>query len=171
MAFKQSLNYLQDHGARPWVLPVYVLSSQRNESRHLVPKEARCTIDTGNLVGNIVSKEFVTTVLGFPESSFQRLTELEKAGGTGVAGHKFIPEGVIYLTWYHRNSTRVFREMRFLISEHPMFDLIISFRSVPQNKILDRPDLMAKFVVWNEKIDGMFPHPAHSCSHQLIINS
>jgi len=125
----------------PWVLPVYVLSSQKDESRHFIPKEAKCTIDTGNFQGNIVSKAFVTDVLRFPESLFQSLTKLEEAGGTGVTGHKLIPEGAIYLTWYYGNSTRVFRDMRFLISEHPMYDLIIGSQSIHENRILDVPNL------------------------------
>lgn len=127
----------------PWVLPVYVLSPHRDASRHLIPKEAKCTIDTGNLQGNIVSKAFVIDILGYSESSFHELTTEEEYGGTGVTGHKLIPESAIYLTWYHNNSTRVFRDMRFLISEHPMYDLIIGARSIHEHNILDVPNLMA----------------------------
>jgi hypothetical protein len=97
-------------------------------------------IDTGNLQGNLVSKAFVTDVLGYPESHFQPLTRAEETGGTGVTGHKLIPQGAISLTWYHSSSTRVFRDMRFLISEHPMYDLILSSRSIDQNRILDVPN-------------------------------
>lgn len=136
----------EGHYHSPWVLPVYVLSSQKDESRHFIPKEAKCMIDTGNLQGNIVSKAFVVDVLGYPKSSFQPLTKLEEAGGTGVTGHKLIPQGAIHLTWYYSNSTRVFRDMRFLISEHPMYDLIIGSRSIHQNRILDVPNLMTKLV-------------------------
>jgi len=46
------------------------------------------------------------------------------------------------LTWYSHNSTRVFRDMRFLVSEHPMYDLIIGSQSIYQNRILDVPNLM-----------------------------
>lgn len=139
----------QDHRPSPWILPVYVLSSQKDESRHFIPKEAKCTIDTGNLQGNLVSKTFVTTVLGYPESYFQPLTKAEEAGGTGVTGHKLIPQSAISLTWYHSNSTRVFRDMRFLISEHPMYDLIIGSQSIHQNRILDVPNLMDDHNVHN----------------------
>jgi alpha-mannosidase len=90
----------------------------------------------------LVSKTFVIDVLGYPESCFQPLTKVEEAGGTGVTGHKLIPQGAISLTWYHSNSTRVFRDMRFLISEHPMYDLIIGSQSIHQNRILDVPNLM-----------------------------
>jgi len=131
----------EDIRPSPWIVPVYVLSSQKDESRHFISKEAKCTIDTGNLQGNLVSKAFVTDVLGYLESQFQPLTKAEEAGGTGVTGHKLIPQGAISLTWYHSNSTRVFRDMRFLISEHPMYDLILGSRSIHQNRILDVPNL------------------------------
>jgi len=131
----------QEYRSSPWILPVYVLSSQKDESRHFIPKEAKCTIDTGNLQGNLVSKNFVTDVLGFHESHFQPLTKAEEAGGIGVTGHRLTPQGAIFLTWYHSNSTRVFRNMRFLISEHPMYDVIIGSESIHQNRILDVPNL------------------------------
>ncbi|KUJ08851.1 uncharacterized protein LY89DRAFT_676744 [Mollisia scopiformis] len=131
----------QGNQPSPWILSVYVLSRQKDESRHFIPKEAKCTIDTGNLQGNLVSRAFVTDVLGYSESHFQPLTKAEEVGGTGVTGHKLIPQGAISLTWYHSNSTRVFRDMRFLISEHPMYDLIIGSQSIHQNRILDVPNL------------------------------
>ncbi|PMD41909.1 hypothetical protein L207DRAFT_333477 [Hyaloscypha variabilis F] len=127
----------------PWVLPVYVLSTERDEHRHLIPKEAKGTIDTGNLQGNLVSRAFLVDVLRYSEADFHELTNEEKDGGTGITGHRLIPEGAISLTWYHSNSTRVFRDMRFLISEHPTYDLIIGAHSIRQNNILDVPNLMA----------------------------
>jgi hypothetical protein len=133
----------QVHVNSPWVLPVYVLSNQRDATRHLIPKEAKCTIDTGNLQGNIVSRAFAIDVLGYSEADFKSLTKLEEDGGAGVTGHRLIPEGAIYLTWYYNNSTRVFRDMRFLVSKHPMYDLIIGARSIQKNNILDVPNLMA----------------------------
>jgi hypothetical protein len=126
----------------PWVLPVYVLSRERDEYRHLLPKEGKCTIDTGNLQGNIVSKAFLVDVLGYTKTDFHRLTKEEEDGGAGITGHKLIPDGAIYLTWYHSNSTRVFRDMRFLISEHPMYDLIIGAHSIRKHNILDVPNLV-----------------------------
>jgi hypothetical protein len=175
MGFEQSLTTVQRRHLSPWVLPVYVLSSQKDESRHFIPKEAKCTIDTGNFQGNIVSKAFVTDVLRFPESLFQSLTKLEEAGGTGVTGHKLIPEGAIYLTWYHGNSTRVFRDMRFLISEHPMYDLIIGSQSIHENRILDVPNLgdepAGPIVISDsdEKIGTILPLTIHSFLSQLTI--
>lgn len=91
--------------------------------------------------GNIVSRAFLVDVLGYLEADFHKLAKEEEEGGTGITGHTLIPEGAIYLTWYHSNSTKVFRDMRFLISEHPMYDLIIGARSVRENNILDVPNL------------------------------
>jgi hypothetical protein len=132
-----------DDDYSPWVLPVYVLSSRRDTDKQHVPEEAKCTIDTGNQQGNIVSRDFVLNVLQFPESSFKPLSEKEKRGGTGVTGHTLMPEGAIYLTWYHKKSTQVFRDMRFLISPNQHYDLIIGAHSIRAHNLLDVPNLMA----------------------------
>lgn len=92
--------------------------------------------------GNLVSRAFVVDVLGYSESSFHKLTKVEKEGGAGITGHKLIPAGAVYLTWYHNTSTRVFRDMRFLVSENPMCDLVIGARSIQKANILDVPNLM-----------------------------
>jgi len=47
------------------------------------------------------------------------------------------------LTWYHQNSSRVFRDVRFLISPIENCDMIIGARSIRKDKILDVPSLMA----------------------------
>ncbi|KAB8296958.1 hypothetical protein EYC80_002364 [Monilinia laxa] len=132
-----------DMDGSPWVLPVLVLSSRRDTDKQPVPKRAKCTIDTGNMQGNIVSREFVEKVLEYPESNFVPLTVEEKEGGFGVTGHKLVPEGAIYLTWYHSKSTRVFHKMRFLISPHSQCDLIIGARSIQKDNLLGVPNLMA----------------------------
>jgi hypothetical protein len=106
------------------------------------------------LQGNIVSRAFVVDVLGYSESSFDKLTKVEEEGGAGVTGHKLIPGGAIYLTWYHNNSTRVFRDMRFLISDHPMYDIIIGARSIQKNNILDVPNLCIGAVII-DKVKGL----------------
>jgi hypothetical protein len=131
----------------------------------LIPKEAKCTVDTGNLQGNIVSKTFVVDILGYSESDFHDLTTEEEYGGTGVTGHKLIPENAIYLTWYHNNSTRVFRDMRFLISEHPMYDLIIGARSIHEHNILDVPNLM----VGGGGGAIIFDLGSKTCTHDLSL--
>ncbi|KAA8568605.1 hypothetical protein EYC84_007620 [Monilinia fructicola] len=125
-----------------FILPVQVLSSRRDTEKQPVPKRAKCTFDTGNMQGDIVSREFVEKVLEYPESNFVPLTVEEKEGGFGVTGHKLVPEGAIYLTWYHRKSTRVFHNMRFLISPHPQCDLIIGARSIKKYNLLGVLNLM-----------------------------
>jgi hypothetical protein len=130
----------------PWILPVQVLMNRQDESSHASTKTAKCTIDTGNMLGNIVSREFVEEVLQCPESSIQKLTEEEERGGTGITGDLYIPEGAIYLTWYHKNSTRVFRDMRFLISPTKQCDLIIGARSIHRDNILSVPCLMGTLI-------------------------
>lgn len=81
-----------------------------------------------------------------------------------MTGHRLVPEGAIYLTWYHKKSTRVFHNMRFLISEQPMYDLIIGARSIQEHGIQDVPNLMAKAndlltgrtAIQNPRVRGMF---------------
>lgn len=134
---------MQVYEESPWVLPVHVLSSRVDSTSHSIPKLARCTIDTGNLQGNVVSREFVEKVLEYSEENFSKLTKDEELGATGITGHTLIPDSAIYLTWYHEKSTRVFRNMRFLISPIKNYDLIIGARSIKKDNILDVPNLMA----------------------------
>ncbi|TGO81822.1 hypothetical protein BPOR_1004g00030 [Botrytis porri] len=127
----------------PWVLSVFVLSTRKDSNKQPVPKHAKCTIDTGNMQGNIVSREFVENVLEYSEANFVRLTAEEREGGFGITGDKLVPEGAIYLTWYHSKSTRVFHKMRFLISPYSHCDLIIGARSILKDNLLGVPNLMA----------------------------
>ena len=120
---------------------MHVVSNQQDEEKHCITKLAKCTIDTGNLQGNIVSRDFAEKVLGFPSSSFGELTKEEEIGGTGIMGEQHIPLSVIHLTWYHNNSTRVFRDMRFLVSPAPHCDLIIGAWSIQKDRILGVPCL------------------------------
>ncbi|CAD6442774.1 f89a6edd-eb62-44db-92fa-ca1b2a8d573b [Sclerotinia trifoliorum] len=132
-----------DMESSPWVLPVHVVSTRRDTDKHPVIKRAKCTIDTGNMQGNIVSREFVEKVLQYSEANFVSLTAAEKEGGFGVTGHKLVPEGAIYLTWYYDKSTRVFHNMRFLVSPYSQCDLIIGARSIQKDNLLGVPNLMA----------------------------
>ena len=122
----------------------------------------KCIIDTGNLQGNIVSREFVERVLEYPPERFRELTKEEERGGTGITGGLYAPEGAIYLTWYHKNSTRVFRDIRFLISPHSDYDLIGS-RSIQKDSILNVPCLMTdnraykNVTIINRGTKGMTP--------------
>jgi hypothetical protein len=126
----------------PWILPIHVVSNRQDKERHPITKIAKCTIDTGNMQGNIVSRDFVENVLEFPSASFVKLTSEEEKGGTSITGDLHTPQGAIYLTWYHNNSTRVFRNMRFLISPAPNCDIIIGAQSIQKDKILSVPCLM-----------------------------
>jgi hypothetical protein len=126
----------------PYILPVYVVSNRQDTSKHPITKIAKCTIDTGNMQGNIVSRKFVETVLEFPESNFLKLTEEEMRGGTSITGDSHVPLGAINLTWYHKNSTRVFYDMRFLISPTQHCDLIVGAQSIQRDNILNVPCLM-----------------------------
>ncbi|TGO31908.1 hypothetical protein BHYA_0382g00010 [Botrytis hyacinthi] len=132
-----------DMESSPWVLSVSVLSTRKDSEKKPVPKHAKCTIDTGNMQGNIVSRDFVQNVLEYSEANFAPLTAEEKEGGFGITGDKLVPEGAIYLTWYHSKSTRVFHSMRFLISPHSQCDLIIGARSILKDNLLGVPNLIA----------------------------
>lgn len=105
-----------------------------------------------------MSREFVEKVLEYSAENFHKLTEDEELGGKGVTGHTLIPDGAIYLTWYHKKSTRVFRNMRFLISPISNYDLIIGARSIKKDNILDVPNLMASGSLGktlnNSKLEG-----------------
>jgi len=104
--------------------------------------------------GNIVSRKFVEKVLDFPQSTFLKLTEEEERGGTGINGDSHVPLGAINLTWYHNNSTRVFYDMRFLISPAQHCDLIIGAQSIQRDNILNVPCLMV------DKDDIILKRPA-----------
>ncbi|PMD62419.1 uncharacterized protein K444DRAFT_627355 [Hyaloscypha bicolor E] len=144
----------------PWILPVYVLSTRQDKDKHHIAMEAKCTIDTGNMQGNIVSRKFIG-VLEYPESAFCPLTKEEEAGATSVTGHQLIPQGAIHLTWYHKKSTRVFRDMRFLISPNENFDLIIGAWSIQKDRILDVPNLMVDKVFMPLLTDFPLEDPTH----------
>jgi hypothetical protein len=113
---------------------------ERDSCHLFITKEARCIFDTGNLQGNIVSKDFLLNTLKYTARDFKALTEKEKLGGIGANGGKIIPEGAVYLTWYHASSTKVFRNMRFLVSPCTNFDLVIGARSIKTNDLLIEPN-------------------------------
>ncbi|TGO08679.1 hypothetical protein BTUL_0196g00030 [Botrytis tulipae] len=140
----------------PWVLSVSVLSTRKDSDKKPVPKHAKCTIDTGNMQGNIVSRDFVQNVLEYSEANFVPLTADEREGGFGITGDKLVPEGAIYLTWYHSKSTRVFHSMRFLISPHSQCDLIIGARSILKDNLLGVPNLMATVPITRVANEGDF---------------
>lgn len=79
--------------------------------------------------------------LGYSEDGLLELTPEEKKGGISVTETKLIPQGAVYLDWYHGRSSHVFRNMRFLVSPHSICDLIIGARSIQKNNILGVPIL------------------------------
>jgi hypothetical protein len=135
---------------------VYVVSTKKDASNRSEQIEAQCTIDTGNLQGNLVSRDFALK-LGCTESTFRPLKKSEESGGTSATGHTLMPEGAVHLTWYHSNSTRVFHDMRFLVSRHQQCDLVIGARSIEKHKLLCPPNLTDQngITVFNQHI-GMF---------------
>ncbi|PQE32701.1 hypothetical protein CJF32_00008289 [Rutstroemia sp. NJR-2017a WRK4] len=126
----------------PWIHHVYVLAARHDTQNHPVPKSAVCTIDTGNMQGNLVSRELVNR-LGYSESNIRDLTQAERRGAVGITNDKLIPEGAIYLTWYHKRGTRVFHNMRFLISPHPHADLVIGAQSILKYDLVTAPNFMS----------------------------
>ncbi|RDW74199.1 hypothetical protein BP5796_07641 [Coleophoma crateriformis] len=123
-----------------YIRGVYVLSTEKYDEHHFCPKYCRCIFDTGNHQGNLVSKTFLLERLGYTESDFLRLTETEQSSGFGITNHPFVPLGAIRLTWYHDMSTRLFSDMRFLISPYSHTDLIIGAQSIEQYNILGKPN-------------------------------
>jgi len=124
----------------PWIVSVYVISKHVIDS-HRVQKPAQCTIDTGNHQGNIVSRDFLVNVLGYSADEFEKLTPEEERGGYTATETKLVPQGAVYLDWYYGGGTRIYRNMRFLISPFPMCDLIIGSRSIEKHRILAVPIL------------------------------
>lgn len=146
----------------PWILPVLVLSTFKNADDNFIPKPAQCTIDTGNMQGNFVSLQLIEE-LGYKRSEIRDLTEAEKGPGMSVTGNPIKPVGAVYLTWYHKNSTRVFRNMRFLIIENAPYDLVIGARSIQKDGLLVAPNLetgvtnVGEVVVDKSKSKGKSP--------------
>ncbi|PQE06883.1 hypothetical protein CJF31_00010951 [Rutstroemia sp. NJR-2017a BVV2] len=127
----------------PWVENVVVVGAHKDENNHPMAKVAVCTIDTGNMQGDIVSKDFLENQLGFPKSRFRELKGTEKRGA--VVGNN-IPEAAIHLTWYHKKGSRAFHDMRFLIAPHSDADLVIGAQSIWKYNLLTVPYLMSKNV-------------------------
>jgi hypothetical protein len=92
------------------------------------------------MIGNIVSRTFVEDVLGFSESDFTQITEMEKKATT-MTSHQLVTVGAISLTWYHKNHNQVFRGMRFLVSPNQQYDLVIGARSIQEHSLLAVPNL------------------------------
>lgn len=121
----------------PWIQSVFVITMNNS-----VPVRAQCTFDTGNYQGNIASRAFLLEVLGYSESMFELLAPGEKAGGIDASGQTLIPLGAVSLTWYAGRSTRIFRNVRFLVSPHHHYELIVGAPFIEANGLLGAPNFM-----------------------------
>ncbi|KAI9643502.1 hypothetical protein NHQ30_008121 [Ciborinia camelliae] len=115
----------------PWVIPVFVLSAKKND-KQLIAILANCTVDTGNILGNLVSKQFVESLL---ELNTKPLTRKERHIAQSITEGP-VPEYAVYLTWYHKHSTRVFHNMRFLVTNETPYDLVLGARSIQKDGIM-----------------------------------
>ena len=109
-------------------------------------QQARCTFDTGCMQGNIVSRSFAEK-LGYSELDYKSLNPREKLGGTSATGQIHIPEGVLYLTWYHNSSPLLFRDMRFLVSPIQQCDILIGAHSIAKHKLLSPPNFVSTTIL------------------------
>jgi hypothetical protein len=98
---------------------------------------AQCILDSGNVVGNFVSREWLENVLEYPKSKLLSLLDYEQRGQIGTSGPVLNPEAAVYLTWYHKKSSRVYHNMRFFVSPSLNHDLVIGAGSMKQHGMLD----------------------------------
>lgn len=130
------------------------------------PIRAQCTFDTGNYQGNIASRAFLE-VLGYSESTFGPLSEDEKLGGVDASGNTLLPLGAVNLTWYAPKSTRIFRDVRFLVSPHPHYDLIIGAPFIEKHSLLGPPNL----TIARRKPESSAERPSSTLPTQPVANS
>ncbi|PQE14315.1 hypothetical protein CJF30_00006904 [Rutstroemia sp. NJR-2017a BBW] len=130
----------------PWVVKVLVLGAHKDENNQPIPKTAVCTIATGNMQGDIVSRDFLENQLGFQKSSFLELKGTEKRGAVGITGDIMLPKGAINLTWYQKKGSGDFRDMRFLIAPLSGTDIVIGAHSAWKYKLLTAPGLRGENV-------------------------
>ncbi|ORY09024.1 hypothetical protein BCR34DRAFT_385554 [Clohesyomyces aquaticus] len=102
------------------------------------PIEARCTLDTGCLQGNIISAKLAQR-LGFVE--YRPLSERESTGATLLTGNIHTAKGAVLVTWHHFTSTKFFHDMRFLVTESENVDLIIGTASIIKHNLIPPPNL------------------------------
>jgi len=125
-----------DHNVCPFDITVAVFPCP--ESAVSKRQEGRCILDTGCLQGNIISLTFANQ-LGYTE--FQPLKPREKGGGTVMNGQVHNVLGAIHISWYHSTSPKVFRDMRFLVSESASVDLLIGTHSIVRHRLISPPNL------------------------------
>ena len=121
-------------------MSIHALSTRKDEKDYHVPKLARCTLDTGNHQGNLVSKKFLMKDLEYSDSELLPLNPSEKNGGLSASNHQLVPEAAVVLTWYHPGGTRLFRNMRFLVMSNTQYDFVIGARSIAKHYLLSPPN-------------------------------
>lgn len=121
------------HRECPYVLTVSVYEYQSSGER----QDAQCVLDTGCFQGNIISQKLANR-LGFTD--FQELNAAEKTGGKTATGiHEVL--GAIHVSWLHSTSPKIFRDMRFLVSESEHIELIIGTHSITRHQLIPPPNL------------------------------
>jgi hypothetical protein len=101
-------------------------------------QQARCLLDTGCLKGNLVTRELVER-LGYTESDFQQPTPCESNGAQTLTGEPFNIEAVVFLSWHHSSSPKIYRKMRFLIVSSSSFEMIIGSETITRHRLLLPP--------------------------------
>ncbi|KAG9244115.1 hypothetical protein BJ878DRAFT_542609 [Calycina marina] len=79
----------------PYIILVQALSANKDENGRFEPKDARCTLDTGNLQDNFVSRYFLANTLVYPDNLLLPLTQSEQNGGFSATGHKLVPTAAV----------------------------------------------------------------------------
>ncbi|KAF2627733.1 hypothetical protein BU25DRAFT_421702 [Macroventuria anomochaeta] len=152
-----------DDEESPWIVDIHVSPKFNSLNYH----KTLCLLDTGCSHGNIVSKDFVDA-LGFTESDYQDLSDLESQGGVTMAGQPFPVEAAIFLSWHHNTSLKRFRQMRFLISSHARnFEMIIGAQTICKYNLMSRPVFNLESGVVNSSSKGKLLVYASSDMHSL----
>ncbi|KAF2464167.1 uncharacterized protein BDR25DRAFT_346844 [Lindgomyces ingoldianus] len=120
----------------PFFLTVSVFPCQGSDV--VERQEGRCVLDTACLQGNIISIEFAHR-LGFTQ--FKSLKPRERNGGIVASGNIHNVSGAIHVSWYHCTSSKVFRNMRFLVSESAPVDMVIGTHSIVRHQLISPPNL------------------------------
>lgn len=102
-------------------------------------QSGRCVLDTACMQGNIISADFARR-LGY--TSFLPLKEREENGGTVITGDLHQVSGAIHVSWYHSTSAKVYRDMRFLVSDTAQVDLVIGTHSIVRHSLMSPPNLV-----------------------------
>ena len=115
---------------------VTVLVSPRDDGTNY--ESTRCLLDTGCLSGNLVTRDLVER-LGYVESDFEPPTPYESQEGQTLTGERFPIEAAVFLSWHHKSSPVIYRDMRFLIVSSSRFEMIIGSDTISKHGLLTPP--------------------------------